>query len=161
VNAPRLVGFLRKLALLGAVGAAAWTWADTLKRSWASNEWTGLWGSSTELRGTTVKIDPHDIETNAEREKREKQMNTGLVDDLRGVKRGVLGDKRMLRGKDINGEAVVLPPGHADYTQREACMQQKMEFPERFKDLDCMSDKYDDTEPWMKAPSRPSGVEGP
>ena len=156
--AHKLLGNLRKLALLGAVGAAGFTWADTLKGSWASNEWTGLWSSAPELRGTTVKIAVQEIETTAEREKREAQLKTGLVDDLHQMKRDVLGDNRKLRGSAISPGPRVLPPGFADFTQRDACFQQKLEYPERFKDADCMSDRYDSTEPWFQAPSQPGSA---
>lgn len=166
----KLLGHLRKLALLGAMGVAGWTWVDTLKWSWASKEWTGLWSSAPELRGTTVKIAERDIEmvrnieTPEERERREKremQLTTGLVDELRGVKRDVVGDKHKLRGKDVTAPEQLLPPGYEDFTQRDVCMQQKLEFPERFKDIDCMSDRYDNEEPWFRAPTQPGSIDTP
>ena len=140
----------KSLAVLGVVGAAALTWVLAFETGSASGDWNAEWaGSPTETRGKSVYIGSKIVETNQERDQRLAPANKDLRDDLGTMKKEVLGDSHKTRGEDVRGEHRAPPPGY-DYTAREACLQMKMQFPERYRDVDCMADKYDGVDPWWQ-----------
>ncbi len=96
-----------------------------------------------------MHIDDRHVETTEEREKRLAPAAKDLRDDLGTVKRDVLGNGHKTRGNEVRGERRAPPPGY-DYNPREACLQMKMTFPERYQKVDCMDRKYDSTDPWWQ-----------
>ena len=137
----------KPLAVIGVVGAAALTWVLVFETGWANGDWNAEWAGPTDTRGKSVYIGNKLVETNEEREKRLAPGAKDIKDDLRTMRQGVLGDGHKTRGDDVRGERRAPPPGY-DYNPREACMQMQMQFPERYRNVDCMDDKYDSTEPW-------------
>jgi hypothetical protein len=136
------------LAGAGVAGAVLLTWALAFRTGWASNDWNDEWQNPSDLRGKTVYIGNKEVETTEERDKRLKKLKL-LNGELGEMKKSVLGDRRSIRGNDIVPEAPDLPEGF-DYNPREACLQMKLEYPERYGKLDCMSERYDTPEPWWK-----------
>jgi hypothetical protein len=70
-------------------------------------------------------------------------------DEVGNMKKSILGDRRRTRGDDIIPEAPPVPEGF-EFNPREACLQMKLEYPERFGKVDCMSERYDNLDPWWK-----------
>lgn len=130
------------------VAGAGLTWALAFSTAWSSSEWNEEWHGPSELRGKGVYIANREVETTEEREKRLKKIKivNGEVGEL---KKTVLGDQRAIRGNDILPDTPDRPEGF-DFNPREACLQMKMEFPERYGNVDCMSDRYDSRLPWWK-----------
>jgi hypothetical protein len=140
------------VALIGVVGAAALTWVVAFETGSVNGDWNAEWSSPSETRGNTVYIGNGHVETTEEREKRlapaAKDLRD-LKDDLGTMKRSVLGDGHKTRGDDVRGEHIAPPPGY-DFNPREACQHMQMTYPERYKNVDCMSDKYNSSEPWWQ-----------
>jgi hypothetical protein len=138
------------------VAAAAIAWAVALHQGFASSEWTGFWSSGSATRGNTVAIGNKRVETEAERKKRLGRQSNELKAALSDVRKGVLGNHQKTRGDDPEAwdRRPEVPSDVSQYTQRDACLQMKLEFPDRFGDVDCMSDDYDDTDPWFRAERR-------
>lgn len=141
---------VKPLAVLGIVGAAVLCWVLAFQSGWASGEWsTGV--ADVDGRGKTVHIGSRDVETTEEKEKRLQELikTKGLRDDVNSVKKSLLGDGHRTRGDDIVPERPPLPEGYR-FNAREACLQMKMEYPDRFENVDCMSDRYDGADPWWE-----------
>lgn len=145
---------VRKYGNYGAVGAAVLAWGVAFKFGWGNSEWTGFWGQAQETRGNAVVIKEKRVETTAERAARLGKQNSDLDNAIRDLRKDLLGDNRPTAGVAPKFRPRI-PKDIASYTQRDACFQMKLEFPDRFGDVDCMSDKYDDNDPWFKAPTRP------
>jgi hypothetical protein len=140
---------LKPFVVLGATGVGALVWVLAFETSSNSSDWGSEWSPQGDLRGKSVAIKVRDVETTAEREKRQALKNRELRDDIGSVKKSLLGDKHHTRGDDIQPENPELPPGF-EYNPRDACLQMKLEYPERYGEVDCMSDKYDSPEVWWK-----------
>ncbi|APR77849.1 Hypothetical protein A7982_03196 [Minicystis rosea] len=116
--------------------------------------WSNMFGSAAPpTRGNAVAIKDKDVETTAEQQKRLEKHKSEIRETLSGLKTDLLGDTRKTRG-DTPRESKTIPRDVARYTQRDACFQMKLEYPDRFGDVDCMEGDYDDTEPWFKADRR-------
>lgn len=150
----RALAFARKhlnhIIVLGAIIA----WAVAFESGWARSESTGFWARRTELRGDAVAIRGEQIETAAQRERRLARQTSELEDELSDLRKDYLGGGKRTEGVDPRFRPSI-PRDVARYTQRDACIQMKMEFPERFGDVDCFSDRYDDAEPWFRVPRTP------
>jgi hypothetical protein len=150
---------VRKYGTLVVAIACVVGWALVFKSGASSSEWTGFWSSGEKTRGKSVNIREKDVETTAERDKRMARERLGVAekrevaDALRDLKTDVLGNKAPTRGRPLHYQQAI-PREERRYTQRDICFQMKLEDPERYKDLDCMSEKYDDSEPWWQAPHR-------
>jgi hypothetical protein len=151
----RVTERIRKHRNRAFVGAAVIAWAVALHQAFAASEWTGFW-SAPPTRGNTVAIQNKTVETEAERKKRLGHRNEELRDALSDLRKGVLGNRRSTRGDDPEAwdRRPSVPGDVADYTQRDACLQMKLEYPDRFKDVDCMSEDYDDSDPWFQSNRR-------
>jgi len=136
------------------MGAAVLAWAAALEQGFGSSEWKGFWTSAAPTRGTTVAIHERRVESAAERKRRLAQQRSELKAVLSDLRKDMLGDHRRTRGDDPR-EHTVVPRDVARYTQRDACFEMKLEYPDRFGDVDCMSDEYDDIDPWFSASRRP------
>lgn len=139
------------------IGAAVLAWAMTFKFGFASSEWTGFWSSSAPLRGSTIPIREREVMSEAERRKRMAKPNSALKDEIDSakadMKKDLLGDRSTTRGFDPERRGrPSVPSDVRSYTQRDACFQMKLEHPERYGDVDCMSSAYDDVDPWWQAP---------
>lgn len=137
---------LKPVAVVGAVVAAGLTWALAFNNGWSSSDWNQEWHNPSDVRGKSVYIGNKEVETTDEREKRLAKSKL-LREEAGTVKKSILGDRRRTRGDDIIPENPPLPEGF-DYNPREACQQMKMEFPERYGNVDCMSDRFDNPDPW-------------
>lgn len=142
---------VKPLAALGMVGAAALVWAFAFRSGWAGGDGVSGWGEGpAETRGKAVVIGNTDVETTDEREKRlDSSKSKSVRDQVGNVKNSLLGDHRKTRGEDIIPETAG-PPEDFEYSPREACMQMKLQYPERFGKVDCMSDRYETSDPWWK-----------
>jgi hypothetical protein len=139
---------LKPLAAIVVLAAAAAVWVFVFRSGWSNADWENG-NASTATRGKTVYIGNKDIETTLDREKRLAVKAKDLRDEVGSVKKSVLGDQHKTRGDDIIPETPPLPEGF-DFNPREACLQMKVEFPERYDNVDCMSDRYDNSDPWWK-----------
>ena len=136
---------------VGVVVAAALTWFFAFRTGWASSdEWNQEWNNPSDTRGKGVYIGNKIVETPVEREERLAKERS-LRSELGAVKRSVIGDSKQktIRGNDIVPERPPPPPGF-DFNPRDACIQMKMEYPERYGKVDCMSDKYDSVDNWWE-----------
>ncbi|MFT3772071.1 MAG: hypothetical protein QM820_42235 [Minicystis sp.] len=146
---------LRKYQRHIAVVVVVLAWAVAFRSGFGSSEWSGAWWvSPQQTRGSTVVIKEKAVETTAERRKRLDKQKSELKEALQGLKTDVLGDSRPTRG-DTPRERQAIPRDVAGYTQRDACLQMKLEYPDKFGDVDCMSDEFDDIDPWFRAPRKP------
>lgn len=149
----------RKYGTYVVVGACVLAWAVVFKSGWGNSEWTGLWSSGEKTRGSSVVIKEKVVETTEERHKRQAKYLRGVAqkreldEKLRELRTEFLGNKSPTRGDPLRFQQRI-PKDVARYTQRDVCFQMQLEEPERYKDIDCMSDQYDDKEPWFKAPHR-------
>lgn len=132
-------------------------WARAFREGSTESAWgSSLWASAPDTRGGTISLTPKDVETTEERERRmllDKKMKE-LKPDVSDLKRGLVGDGRKTRGDDVRGDQREVPAGF-DVSPREACMQMKLEYPEKFGKVDCMSPKYDNPDPWYKTSGLP------
>jgi hypothetical protein len=131
--------------------AAAAAWTVAFGWGWQGEGWQGFRIPAAETRGRHV-------ETPAEQEQREAREESALREALRGARKELLGNRSRTRGDDLRSRAPITgaqPDEVTGYTQREACMQMKLEHPERFGDVDCMSSAFDDDDPWFKVPMTP------
>jgi hypothetical protein len=141
---------VKPLVGVGVLVAAALTWVFAFRTGWASGDWSdNEWKLPSDTRGKTVYIGNKDVETTLEKEKRKAIKNKDLREEVGNMKKSLLGDHRKTRGDDIVPESPPVPEGF-EYNPREACLQMKMEFPERYGGVDCMSDRYDNPDPWWK-----------
>jgi hypothetical protein len=140
---------LKPVAGVGVVIAAALTWVFAFRTGvTSSNDWNQEWNIPSDTRGKGVYIGNREVETPIEREKRLAKMRL-LNGELGAMKKNVLGDKDKVRGNEIVPERPPPPPGF-NFNPREACIQMKMEYPERYGNVDCMSDQYDGVDPWWE-----------
>ena len=130
-----------------AVAAAVGLWGVALRAGWANDAWTADWSPAAETRGKPVYLQSKLVETAQEKEKRLAEQRLGLREEAGKLKRSLLGDRRRMLGEDIVPEAPPLPAGF-EYSPREACLQVKLEYPERFGKVDCMSDQFNNPDPW-------------
>jgi hypothetical protein len=135
---------------VGVVVAAALTWVLAFRTGWADGDWNQEWHAPSDTRGKSVYIGNKDVETAIEKEKRLAKDKT-IRQEAGSMKRSLLGDRRKLLGEDIVPETPDLPEGF-EFNPREACMQMKMEFPERYGKVDCSNDKFNGDDPWWKRP---------
>ncbi len=140
---------LKPFVVVGAVGAVVAGWMLVFETGTEDAEWSAEWKPPDTLRGKAVAIKTRDVETTAEREKRLATKHKELRDEVGNVKKSILGDRKVTRGDDVLPDAPELG-ADVEYSPREACMQMKLEYPERYGDVDCMSDKYDSSEVWWK-----------
>jgi hypothetical protein len=141
---------VKPLAVVGMVASAGLVWVLAFRFGWANGDWSSGWGEGPpETRGKTVYIGSKDVETNAEKEKRLETSTKGVREQVGNMKKSILGDRRKTRGEDIVPEVPPVPAGF-EYNPREACLQMQMEYPERYGKVDCMSDRYDNPDPWWK-----------
>ncbi len=141
--------WVKPLAAIGFLAVGAATWVLVFRSGWSNADWENDWSVPGATRGKSINIAGREIETPVEREKRLALQAKGLRDDVGTVKKSFLGDRHHTRGDDIVPETPPLPEGF-DFNPREACLQMKVEFPERYGNVDCMSDRYDNTDPWWK-----------
>lgn len=140
---------LKPLIGVAVAGVAALTWVLVFRTGWSSsNDWNQEWNNPTDTRGKSVYIANREVETTAEREKRLTKLKL-LNGEIGAAKKSVLGDRRTIRGNDIIPEQAPVPEGF-EYNPREACLQMKMEYPERYGKVDCMSDRYDSGGNWWE-----------
>jgi len=140
---------LKPVAGVGVVVAAALTWVLAFRTgSASSDEWNQEWNLSAETRGKGVYLGNKEVETPVEREKRLAKARI-LNGELGAMKKTVLGDKEKVRGNDIVPARPPPPPGY-NFNPREACIQMKMEYPDRYQKVDCMSEEYDGVDPWWE-----------
>jgi hypothetical protein len=71
------------------------------------------------------------------------------LDDLRT---SVLGKNDETRGRKVSAPQTRPPKSAYDYTPREVCLQTKMTYPDRYKDVDCSSDKFSSPNGWIWTP---------
>jgi hypothetical protein len=136
---------LKPVAVAGVVVATVLTWVFAFRTGSASSaEWNQEWNGG----GKGVYIGNKEVETPVEREKRLAKDRI-LNGELGAMKKSVLGDKDKVRGNDIIPERPPPPPGF-NFNPREACLQMKMEYPERYGNVDCMSDDYNGVDPWWE-----------
>ncbi len=131
----------RLLFVAGAAGAAMVAWALAFRTGAESPEWNDEWTPSAALHGT-IAIQSHRVETAAEREERLASETKEIHEDLGEVKRAILGDKRPMLGNAIGPVGPEIAPDF-EFSPREACLQMKLAYPERYGDVDCMSSQYD------------------
>lgn len=146
----------KKLINYGIVGSCVLAWAVAFKFGWASSEWTGLWSSGITSWGRNLKTADKIVETTEERDKRlakQRRQQSEMNEKLKELRRDYLGDNRGVRG-DTPVDSPHIPRDVSKFTQRDVCFQQKLQNPERFGDVDCMDEKYDDSQPWFLAPRR-------
>lgn len=149
-----LWGKVRKYGNHAIVGACVLAWAIAFKSGFANSEWQGFWASSQPTRGSSVVIKEKVVETTAERDRRlakQRKQTSELNEKLHDLRKDFLGDGKVTRGDALRFKQQI-PKDVARFTQRDVCFQMQLEEPERWKDVDCMSDKFDDTEPWFLAP---------
>jgi hypothetical protein len=146
-----------------AVGVVVLAWAVAFRWGFAGSDWEGAWwGSAPTTRGDAVVIKEKEVLTEAERQGRLAKQKKELGDTFREIKdvarsgkKQLVGDRRQTRGDDLRKEEE-LDPETATWTQREMCQNMKVQFPDRFRDVDCMSNEYDDTMPWYQVPQKGS-----
>jgi hypothetical protein len=135
----------RKLATYAFVGVTVAAWGIAFSSAFAPSEWVGFSASPSRTRGKDVSGAKKPIE----------QQNSEIDGALEGLKKDMLGRDGKTRGFDPKGPRANIPREMRRYTQRDACMQMKLEYPDRFGDVDCMADKFDDIDPWWQAPRKP------
>lgn len=145
---------LRPYAGAIAVAAAIATWALVFREGASDKQWNDneVLGSSIQTRGKEVALRNSEVETTAEREKRLTKRFKSLRDMKNDLKKEVMGEGKATRGDRVMedpGEAI---PDHFKVPPREACLQLKLEYPDRFGKLDCMAEKYDSPDPWWNTP---------
>jgi hypothetical protein len=137
-TAPRVLGVLTLLAL---------AWGLAIRVALSSGD-GGSWSRApAETEGRSVNTAGRVVETPAERERRLASSPSPIREELGKARRSLLGDRRRTRGDEIRPPAPLVPRGF-DYSVREACERLKLEEPDRFDDVDCMSERYDDPDPW-------------
>lgn len=107
-----------------------------------------LWGGAYFLVGRPSLEEQQLSESERARTKDDKAMERKL-EDLRS---GVLGKDDKTRGSDIHAPQTRPPKSAYDYTPREVCWQMKINYPDRYKDIDCADSKYDGTQGWIWTP---------
>jgi hypothetical protein len=135
----------RKIATYVFLGVTAAAWGFAFVRGFAPSEWVGFSASPSITRGKDVKG----------AKKRAEEQTSEIQGALSDLKKEMLGRDEKTRGYDVKGPRAYIPREMRRYTQRDACMQMKMEYPDRFGDVDCMSEKFDDIDPWWQAPRKP------
>jgi hypothetical protein len=140
---------VKPLAAIAVLVGAAGMWVFVFRSDWSNADWDNASNAPTAVRGKTVYIGNKEVETATEKEKRLATQNKALREEVGTMKKSILGDHKKTRGEDIIPENAPLPEGF-DFNPREACLQMKMEFPERYGNVDCMSDRYDNPDPWWK-----------
>jgi hypothetical protein len=71
---------------------------------------------------------------------------------LRDLKSSVVGNDAKTRGDTVHDPQIRPPKSAYDYTPREVCMKMKVNEPEKYKDVDCGSDKFASPEGWKWQP---------
>lgn len=117
----------------------------------AAQEWPTAMdtGDVTPSRGTRLGIWEKKVETPVERDQRINGRRTGLNAELRTLKEKTFGVGKT-KGNDVFGTHGPLPDELLNYTPREACEQMRLQYPDKFKDVDCASHKFDANEPWSQ-----------
>lgn len=149
----RSLALARQFGKYVVVVAAILAWVVVFDLGWASSEGSGFWPSRTATRGDVVNREKR-IETAAERERRLARQTSEIGEKIADLRNDYLGDGRKTQGDDPKVKPRI-PRDVARYTERDACLQMKLEHPDRFGDVDCFSGKFDDTDPWFQAPRRP------
>lgn len=90
----------------------------------------GLWGGAYMKWGRAVPVPP-------ERAGGDKEVNRKL-EELRA---SVLGKDDETRGKKV-APAKIPPKRILEFTPREVCIKMKIDFPDKYKEVDCASDKF-------------------
>jgi hypothetical protein len=135
----------RKIATGTFVGVTVAAWAFAFAFGFAPSEWVGFSASPSITRGKDIKGPRKPME----------QQTSEIQGALADLKKDMLGRDEKTRGFDPKGPRAYIPREMRRYTQRDACMQMKLEYPDRFGDVDCMSEKFDDIDPWWQAPKKP------
>jgi hypothetical protein len=107
-----------------------------------------LWGGAYFLVGRPTPEEQTLSESEQARSRDDKAMDRKL-EDLRA---GVLGKDDKTRGSDIHAPQTRPSKSAYDYTPREVCWQMKINYPDRYKDIDCADSKYDGTQGWIWTP---------
>jgi hypothetical protein len=115
-------------------GLAAWISGAAVLALWGGTVWVAASSGD-----GSFDIFPKDAELREARE-----VKRGLK-ELRGE---VLG-----RSHEARGGKVVAPSFHPedeqmDFTRREVCVKMKLDFPEKYKDLDCSKATYNSPDPF-------------
>lgn len=135
----------RRIAAYVFIGATLASWGVAFGAGFAPSAWVGFTASPSLTRGQDVSgrkkpVDP-----------RSSEIDGALAD----LKKELLGRDEKTRGADPRGPRARIPREMGRYTQRDACLQMKLEYPDRFGEVDCMSGKFDDSDPWWRAPRKP------
>jgi hypothetical protein len=136
----------------GALLVTGGVWLVVFQSGWQSGDWAGFWSSSSDVRGSTVDIKGKRVENALEREQRLGITGKHVNETLYKAKKKLLGERAATLGNDVSSQREV--PDMYRASEREACMEMQLEFPERYKDIDCMSQDISD-DPWLP------GVEAP
>jgi hypothetical protein len=152
---PSLPSFERVKPLLVPGGAAlvALIWAIAFATGSTNSAWDSEWSAPAAMRGKNVVVWDRNVEgiveSQAEREKRLRNNTAEVKEHIGDMKKKLLGDRTKMRGDAIKPEKEALP-SELEFNPREACIQMKLQFPERYTDMDCMSERYDSTDPWWE-----------
>jgi hypothetical protein len=139
----RLLERLRPHRTRLAVAGVVLVWAAAFRWGWAKSEWTSIWAEAPATQGQSISLAPHDVETTAEREKRETVKAQGLRDSYHSLKQDVLGDTRKTRG-DAPSIRLRRRSGESqDLTPEEVCEQMKLSDPAKYGSLKCKDDDGD------------------
>lgn len=143
---PSLPSFerVKPLLLPIAAGVGALIWVVAFVTGSRNSAWDD-WSPPSTMRGKNVSVWDRSVETEAEHDKRvsAKMKSLGLRDEAETIKREILGDKSKLRGDAIRPRDDDSSRDDDKFNPREACIQMKLQFPERYKDVDCMAERYD------------------
>jgi len=100
----------------------------------------GLWGGAFMKWGRGGPA----IEASTDRPGSDKEVQQKLD----ALKTSVLGKDEETRGNKVHAQQIKPPKSDYDYTAREVCMQMKLNYPEKYKDVDCGTDKFSSPNGW-------------
>ena len=141
----RVKPFVGPAALLITAGA----WILVFQAGWQTGDWAGFWFSPSEVRGNYVDIHDKKVETPVEREKRLGLDGNHVNETLYQAKKKLLGERARTLGNDVSPGRGSVPQMYRA-TEREACMEMKLEYPDRYANVDCTSPDVSDN-PWLGA----------
>ena len=141
-----LVARLRPYAGVLAFVAAAAAWGFAFLWGWAGMDWRAAVdaGSITPLRGSRVTIWNSPVETDAEREARERKIHLGIGAALKAVEKEVLGNRSKIAGNDIPIFLPEIPYEREELSRHEYCNKIRLLAPEQSEGLKCDDPELDD-----------------
>jgi hypothetical protein len=78
-----------------------------------------------------------------------QHLNAGEVKDgLRSIRGEVLGKNTQVRGDKVVGNVVKAQDESFNYSPREVCVKMKLDFPDKYQNLDCSKPEYDSPHDW-------------